>query len=96
MHQATASNFLNKNMPIRIAVTFNVAENNPQIKRFLVSFAAWYMEPDVDSIICIPTDNDSIWNTAMEGYHCSPKISRIISFAQNHNNTERGNPIKAK
>ena len=39
------------------------------MNKLLVSLAAWKIEPDVDNIICIPTDIDNIWNTGTEGIH---------------------------
>ena len=56
MHHAIASSVLNTNIPITMPDTFNKVENTPQMNKLLVSLAAWKIEPDVDNIICIPTD----------------------------------------
>ena len=69
MHHAIASSVLNTNIPITIPDTFNKVDNTPQMNKLLVSLAAWKIEPDVDNIICIPTDIDNIWNTGTEGIH---------------------------
>lgn len=83
-------------MPIRIPVILSIVENTPHINKLLVSFAAWNMEPEVERITCMPTDVVSIWNIGIEGIHCSPKMIKTISSEQNHNNTDKGNPMKAK
>ena len=69
MHQATASRVLKKNTPTKIPNTFDMVENKPQMKRLLVSLAAWNIEPDVDKMICTPIDKDNIWKTGIEGNH---------------------------
>ena len=69
IHHATASSVLNIKIPASIPDTFSIAEKVPQIKRLFVSFAAWKMDPDVDRMICIPTDMDNIWNMGMDGIH---------------------------
>ena len=53
------------------------------------------MEPDVDIMICIPTDIDNIWNAETEGNHFSPNTINVISWAENQRNTDNGKPIKA-
>ena len=69
MHHAIASSVLNTNIPITMPDTFNKVENTQQMNKLLVSLAAWKIDPDVDNIICIPTDIDNIWNTGTEGIH---------------------------
>ena len=75
--------------------TFRTEEKMPQINRLRVSLEAWKIDPEVDEMICIPTEIDRIWKTATEGTHCVPKMMRVISRAVNHKTTERGKPIKA-
>ena len=96
IHHATASKVLKKNIPVNIPIILSSVENKPHINKLLVSFAAWKIEPEVDKMICIPTDMDKIWNTGTEGIHCSPKMINMISLEQEHNNTDKGNPINAK
>ena len=91
MHHAIASSVLNTNIPITMPDTFNKVENTPQMNKLLVSLAAWKIEPDVDNIICIPTDIDNIWNTGtvVFGPHCqfagradfnAALIDRVLHF----------------
>ena len=53
------------------------------------------MAPDVDEMICKPTDNDKIRNTGMEGIHWSPNKMMVISPAENQSNIDNGKPMKA-
>lgn len=96
IHHAIASSVLNMNMPIIMPNTFNKVENTPQKNKLLVSLAAWKIDPDVDMIICIPTDIDNIWKTGTDGIHWPPNKMRVISLAENHSNADKGKPIKAK
>ena len=72
-----------------------IDENNPHKNRLFVSLDAWKMEPEVDMMICIPTEIDNIWNIETEGIHCFPNTIKVISRAENQRKTDNGNPMKA-
>lgn len=95
IHQATASSVWKMNNPTHIPVTLMIEENTPHRNRLLVSLDAWKIEPEVDMMICIPTEMDNIWNMDTEGSHCSPNTIRVISRAENQRKTDNGNPMKA-
>ena len=60
IHQAMASSVLKINDPTHIPATLMIDENNPHKNRLFVSLDAWKMEPEVDMMICIPTEIDNI------------------------------------
>ena len=55
-----ASSVLKINNPTHIPATLMIDENNPHKNRLYVSLDAWKMEPEVDMMICIPTEIDNI------------------------------------
>ena len=99
IHQATASSVWKMNNPTHIPVTLMIEENTPHRNRLLVSLDAWKIEPEVDMMICIPTEMDNIWNNIKNDFYIKKPISqytiRVISRAENQRKTDNGNPMKA-